>query len=41
MADKVQKIRKNGYNSKTIKPNVMINSLFERYFDWAEIEVQK
>ena len=35
MAEKVQNIKKNGYNSKTIKHNLMFNSLGERYFDWA------
>ena len=35
MAEKEQNIKKNGYNSKTIKHNVMINSLFEMYFNWA------
>ena len=33
MAEKVQNIKKNGYNSKTIQHNVMFNSLRERYFD--------
>ena len=37
MAEKVQNIKKNGYNSKTIEQHVMVNSLYERYFDWAEI----
>ena len=37
MAEKVQNIKKNGYNSKAIKQNVMFNSLCERYFDWVEI----
>ena len=33
MAEKVQNIKKNGYNSKTIEYNLMFNSLSERYFD--------
>ena len=33
MTEKVQKIKKNGYNSETIEQNVMFNSSFERYFD--------
>ena len=33
MAEKVQNIKKNGYNLKTSKHNVMFNSLCERYFD--------
>ena len=39
MAEKVQNIKKNGYNSKTIKHYVIFNSLCGRYFDWAEIEI--
>ena len=35
MAEKVQNIKKNGYNSKTIEHNVLFNSLFERYFNSA------
>ena len=35
MAEKVQNIKINGYNSKTIEHNVMCNSLFEMYFNWA------
>ena len=35
MAEKVQNIKINDYNSKTIKHNVMFNSLSERYFDHA------
>ena len=35
MAEKVQNIRMNGYNSKTIEHNVMYNSLFESYYNWA------
>ena len=41
MADKVQNIKNNSYNSKTIKHNVMFISLCESYFDWAWIFVQK
>ena len=33
MAEKVQNIMINGYNSKTIKHYVMFNSLCEKYFD--------
>ena len=36
---KYKLLRKNGNNSKTIEQNVMFNSLFEKYFNWAEIEV--
>ena len=36
MAEQVHNIKKNGYNLKTSKHNVMFNSLCERYFDWAE-----
>ena len=33
MAEKLQNIQINGYNSKTIEHNVMYNSLFERNFN--------
>ena len=40
MANKVQNIKKNGYNySETIEHNVMLNSLSERYSNWAQIYV--
>ena len=39
MAEKVQNIKINGYNSKTIKHNVMFNSLCEPHFNWAYIYV--
>ena len=41
MAEKVRNIKKSGYNSETIKQNVLFNSLCERYFDYAEINFEK
>ena len=37
VAERVQNIKKSCYNSKTIKQNVLFNSLYEKYFNWAEI----
>ena len=36
MAEKIQNIKNNGFNSKTIKQNVMFDSWFERYFDFQQ-----
>ena len=42
MAGKVKKIlQKSCYYSRKMKQNLMFNTLFEKYFDWAKIKAKK